>query len=177
MRVTLVTGGARSGKSRFAQERAIALGGADVTFIATGVATDAEMSARIDRHRAERPAGWRTIEAPLEAGAAVRSAGSAVVLLDCLTLLIANAMLAHEQPTGAPSVRLAELAVEALLEAAEQRDGELIIVTNEVGWSIVPDNALARTFRDAAGRAGQQVARISAEVFLLVLGISVRIAP
>jgi adenosylcobinamide kinase / adenosylcobinamide-phosphate guanylyltransferase len=177
MRVTLVTGGARSGKSRFAQQRATALGGDDVTFIATGVASDAEMSARIEQHRAERPAAWRTIEAPLGAGAALRNAGTDVVLLDCLTLLVANALLAHPTDAASPSPRPAEDEVDALLAAAAQRDGELIIVTNEVGWSVVPDNALARCFRDAAGLAGQHVARTAAEVFLLVLGIPVRIAP
>jgi adenosyl cobinamide kinase/adenosyl cobinamide phosphate guanylyltransferase len=177
MRVTLVTGGARSGKSRFAQERAHAAGGADVTFIATAVVTDAEMESRIARHRIDRPAAWCTIEAPLDAANALNVAASPVVLLDCLTLLVSNALLAHAAEGEEAATAAAARAVEALLEAAAGRDGQLIVVTNEVGWGVVPEHALARWFRDAAGDANQRVARAAEEVYLLVAGVPVRIAP
>jgi len=177
MRVTLVTGGARSGKSRFAQERAYAAGGADVTFIATGIVTDAEMEGRIARHRADRPATWHTVDAPRDAARALTLAPSLVVLLDCLTFLVSNALFAHEQDGEDVAAAAAAREVDALLDAAAGRDGQLIVVTNEVGWGVVPEHALARWFRDAAGHANQRVAQAADEVYLLVAGVALRIYP
>jgi adenosyl cobinamide kinase/adenosyl cobinamide phosphate guanylyltransferase len=177
VRLILVTGGARSGKSRFAQEIARREGGDDVTFIATAVITDAEMELRIARHRADRPDAWRTIEAPAGAAHAIGSATSRVVLLDCLTFVVSNALLAHESAGRDAAAAAAQREVDALLKTASARDGLLIIVTNEVGSGIVPVNALARLFRDAAGHANQRVARAAAEVHFLVSGIPVRLAP
>lgn len=177
MHVTLVTGGARSGKSRFAQQRARALGGDDVTCIVTAVVTDAEMAARIELHRRERPTSWRTIEAPRAAAAALSDAPGAVILLDCLTLLVSNALFEREAEGEAAAAAAADGEVTALLEAAETRAGHLIVVTNEVGWGVVPEHALARWFRDAAGRANQRVAARADEVHLLVSGIPLRISP
>jgi adenosyl cobinamide kinase/adenosyl cobinamide phosphate guanylyltransferase len=177
MRVTLVSGGARSGKSRYALERARAAGGSEVTFIATAIVTDGEMESRIARHRADRPAAWRTIEAPHAAAHALAVAPTAVVLLDCLTFLVSNAILAHEAAGEQAASVAAAGEVEALLEAAARRDGQLIVVTNEVGWGVVPEHPLARWFRDAAGNANQSVARAADEVYLLVAGIPLRISP
>lgn len=141
-------GGARSGKSRLAQ-RLAALAPGPRTYLATAQAGDAEMAARIDRHRQDRAGGaWRTVEAPHDMPAAL--AGSAgVVLVDCLTLWLANRMLAGADPAAEGA---------ALLAALDAHAGPVICVSNEVGWSIVPENALARAFRDAQGRLNQAVA-------------------
>ena len=173
MRVILITGGARSGKSRYAQRLARELGGDDVAFVATGVRTDDEMAARIARHRAERPAAWTTIEAPRNAAAAVRDAPAGVVLLDCLSFLVANAVTAAFE-AGEDAAREAALAeVAALLAAADARAGTLVVVTNEVGLGIVPATPLGRWFRDALGEANQRVAARAERVVLMVSGLEV----
>ena len=174
MRVILITGGARSGKSRHAQRRAAGLGGGAVTFVATARPSDDEMAARIERHREERPAAWTTVEAPLDAGAAVRAADTDVVLLDCLTLLASNAFVPAAQEEGAIALRAR---MDALLAAADARAGTLIVVTNEIGLGIVPSTPLGRWFRDALGRANQRLAERADEVVLMVSGIPVRIRP
>jgi adenosyl cobinamide kinase/adenosyl cobinamide phosphate guanylyltransferase len=177
MHVTLVTGGARSGKSRFALDRAHATGGKVATFIATAVATDAEMDRRIARHRDERPSTWHTIEAPHGVADALLRAPASVVVIDCLTLLVSNAIVTNEAAGEAIAAAAADAEIDALIGAIGERDGDLIIVTNEVGWGVVPEHALARWFRDAAGRANQHMASVSDEVWLLVAGIPVRISP
>lgn len=175
MRVILVTGGARSGKSHYAQERALALGGDDVLFIATAQESDPEMRDRIARHRAERPDAWRTLETPRDAGTAVAAANAGVVLLDCLTLLASNVLLANAA-AGAEAARAAVRAeAEVLLAAAAGRDGTLIVVTNEVGLGIVPDNPLARSYRDALGEANQALGRAADEVVFMVSGLPVQL--
>jgi adenosylcobinamide kinase / adenosylcobinamide-phosphate guanylyltransferase len=198
VRMTLVTGGARSGKSDYAERLARDLGGDDVTFIATATADDAEMAQRIARHRAERPAGWRTVEARRDAAAAVRAATSRVVLLDCLTLLASNALLDAEaaaadapgtrgEGTGASGdtghVLAADEAVRravraeaaALVRAASERDFTLIVVTNEVGLGVVPATRLGRLFRDALGEANRIVAAAADQVILMVSGIPLEV--
>lgn len=173
MRVILVTGGARSGKSRYAQRLARELGGDDVAFIATGVRTDDEMAARIARHRADRPAAWTTIEAPRAAGNALRGARPAVVLLDCLSFLVANAVTAAFEAGEAAANEAAAAEVGALLDAADARAGTLVVVTNEVGLGIVPATPLGRWFRDALGTANQRVAARAERVVLMVSGVEV----
>ena len=162
-----VLGGARSGKSAHAQRLAESLGGKRA-YIATAQAFDAEMEDRIRQHRADRGAGWETVEAPVNLVGAIRSAsGSGVaVLVDCLTLWLSNLLLA-EADLEAASAELAS--------AVASFDGPIVIVSNEVGFGIVPDNALARRFRDAAGRLNQQIAGVSGAVDLVVSGIAVRI--
>jgi adenosyl cobinamide kinase/adenosyl cobinamide phosphate guanylyltransferase len=155
--VTLVLylGGARSGKSRLAVERAAA-SGASVTFIATGEPGDEEMAERIEQHRRERPPEWRTVEEPIELAQALRSVpGGETALVDCLSLWVANVLGAED---------------DAPLEAAAAREGLTIAVTNEVGMGIVPDNALARAYRDALGRVNAAWAAAADEAYLVVAG-------
>lgn len=164
-RTRLVLGGARSGKSRHAQACAEADGGARV-FIATAQPFDAEMVDRIAHHRADRDARWRTVEAPLELAAAIRDADAAdtVLLVDCLTLWASNLLLSDGDP---------DAATDALVAAMADVRGRLVLVSNEVGWGIVPDNALARRFRDVAGRINQRVAARADRVELIVAGLPI----
>jgi adenosylcobinamide kinase/adenosylcobinamide-phosphate guanylyltransferase len=149
-RSLLVLGGARSGKSRHAQAVAEALGGT-LTYIATAQAFDQEMTERITQHRADRDQRWRTIEAPIDLPEAVAQADApdAVILVDCLTLWTSNLLLGEHD---------AEAMLKQLCQAIAAIQGRLILVANETGLGIVPDNALARRFRDLAGRINQQVA-------------------
>lgn len=163
----LVLGGARSGKSRHAQALAQKLAPAR-SFIATAQAFDAEMAARIRRHRADRDSSWKTVEAPLRLAEALarEQAPGHVLLVDCLTLWLSNLML------GGADI---EAATDALLGAIRQSAGPLVLVSNEVGFGIVPENALARRFRDAAGRLNQQVAEACDAVDLVVAGLPLRL--
>jgi adenosylcobinamide kinase/adenosylcobinamide-phosphate guanylyltransferase len=165
----LVLGGARSGKSRYAETHILAAPGAPV-YIATAQAFDDEMAERIARHRNDRGPGWRTVEAPLDlpdAIAAERGAGAAV-LVDCLTLWASNLLLADMD---------VEAATDWLVEAVRGHDGPLVLVANEVGLGIVPDNALARRFRDAAGRMNQAVAAAVDEVVFVAAGLPLTLKP
>ena len=161
--VTLVLGGARSGKSRHAEalcEAAAASG----TYCATATAGDAEMAARIAAHRARRGPFWRTIEAPLDLAGAIRDASAphAPLLVDCLTLWLSNLMLAGRDP---------EAEAAALEAACAGLAGPVVLVANEVGLGIVPDNALARAFRDAAGRLNQRMAARADRVVFVAAGL------
>ena len=163
--LALVTGGARSGKSRFALGRATSLG-LPRLFLATGEAKDDEMTARIARHRAEREREWRTIEEPLEIAAILRAEAGQAIVLDCLTLWVGNLMEAG---------RDLEDAAADLVAALVARRSAVIVVTNEVGSAIVPDNPVARLFRDATGLLNQRVADVADEVHWLVAGQPVRV--
>lgn len=162
---TLVIGGARSGKSQYAEDLACRWSGERV-YIATAEAGDGEMAARIAAHRARRGSGWRTLEEPLELAAAVagEAAPGRVVVVDCLTLWVANLMAAGRDVSG-ESERLA-----GALTAAS---GPVIAVSNEVGQGIVPDNTMARQFRDHAGLVNQVVAGACANVVAMTAGIGV----
>jgi adenosylcobinamide kinase/adenosylcobinamide-phosphate guanylyltransferase/adenosylcobyric acid synthase len=189
VRIILVTGGARAGKSRWAEREATRLGGDDVAFVATAEAGDDEMARRIAAHRAERSTEWTTVEAPIRVPRAVRDAPCPVVILDCLTLWVSNLLVrdggAEEREdriaveTGQGGREEADLGdgirhrVEALLEVARRREGTLIVVTNEVGLGVVPDNRLARAYRDLLGWANACVAREADRVVLLVAGIPI----
>jgi len=159
----LVLGGARSGKSAYAQARAEALGGR-LTYIATAQAFDEEMVERIAKHRADRDRRWTTVEEPLDLPAAIaaNSCVDTVVLVDCLTLWASNLLLAEHDLTTA---------TKALTEAITGCQGPLILVVNEVGLGIVPDNALARRFRDYAGSINQAVATAAGEVVMMFAGL------
>lgn len=160
-RVTLVLGGARSGKSRHAEALA-AREAPPWIYVATAEALDAEMQARVAAHRARRARGWVTVEAPLAVAQALDAAGTAPVLVDCLTLWLSNLMLG-----GAD-----EAAAWACLEAAlARRRAPTILVANEVGLGIVPENALARRFRDAAGILNQRAAARADRVVLMAAGL------
>ncbi|WP_019516796.1 bifunctional adenosylcobinamide kinase/adenosylcobinamide-phosphate guanylyltransferase [Sphingomonas sp. Mn802worker] len=164
---TLVLGGARSGKSRHAQELAEGCTG-ELVFVATAQAFDGEMAERIAAHRRDRDARWSTLEAPTDLPGAIGREARAgrVLLVDCLTLWVSNLMLGDADM---------DQASDALVSAIEQADGDLIFVSNEVGFGIVPDNALARRFRDAAGRLNQRVAAVCDRVELVVAGLPLRI--
>ena len=167
MTCLFVLGGARSGKSRYAQDRAEAAGGVPV-FVATAQAYDAEMAERIAHHQADRDARWMTVDAPLDLPDAItahRGAGR-VLLIDCLTLWTSNVMLAEHDM---------DAATEALVAAIHAAPGTLVIVANEVGLGIVPDNALARRFRDYAGRLNQRVAAAADEVVLIAAGLPIKL--
>jgi adenosylcobinamide kinase / adenosylcobinamide-phosphate guanylyltransferase len=163
----LVLGGARSGKSRYAEGLADSLAG-DRLYIATAQAGDEEMAARIAAHRQRRGPGWTTLEAPLALAEALAGADAPFVLIDCITLWISNLLLADIDI--APRV-------EALAEALRARQGTVAVVSNEVGLGIVPDNALARRFRDAAGLANQRLAQACDEVVFLAAGLPLRLKP
>ncbi|WP_298406442.1 bifunctional adenosylcobinamide kinase/adenosylcobinamide-phosphate guanylyltransferase [uncultured Chloroflexus sp.] len=169
--VVLFTGGARSGKSRCAERYAARLS-EQVVYVATAAAGDDEMRDRIAHHRARRPPTWSTREAPANVAAVLADlpAGS-VVLLDCLSLLVSNLLLANESdPEPAINRELADL-----LAMVAQRDLMLIAVTNEVGMGIVPAYPLGRQYRDLLGLANQRVAAAAAEVYLVVCGIPVEL--
>lgn len=170
-RLVLVTGGARSGKSRFALERA-GRDGEPVLFVASGVATDDEMAARIARHRTERPAHWRTLEARYDLADRIRAVRRAEirVVVEDLATTVSN-LLVERQADEA----LVRREVEALVELAEQLGVELLVVSNEVGLGLVPTSSLGRTFRDLLGLANQIVAAEADEVVLLVAGLPLRL--
>lgn len=159
----LVLGGARSGKSRFAQTYAEASGLKRI-FIATAEAYDDEMRARIERHRADRDGDWTTVDAPIALAEAIltQSEPDRIVLVDCLTLWVSNLLLAE---------RDFATATDSLVDAIHASKGPVVLVSNEVGWGIVPENALARRFRDEAGIVNQRVAAAVNTVRLVVAGL------
>jgi adenosylcobinamide kinase/adenosylcobinamide-phosphate guanylyltransferase len=162
--IILVTGGARSGKSRYAEERAKELG-ERLLYLATAEAKDEEMVQRIAAHKQRRGQRWITVEEPMELAAALLGErGKAdCVLVDCLTLWLSNLLIRRDE-------KYATAKIDELIEKLPQLDFHLILVTNEVGWGIVPDNALARQFRDLSGWANQRIAQIADEVVLMVVG-------
>jgi adenosylcobinamide kinase/adenosylcobinamide-phosphate guanylyltransferase len=167
--VTLVLGGARSGKSAFAQSAAeirARTKGTRPVMIVTAQAFDAEMEVRIARHRADRGDAWTTVEAPMDLVGALRDLPpGGVAVIDCLTLWLTNLMLADCDLSSAAA---------GLIDTVAGFDGELWVVSNEVGWGVVPDNALARRFRDEAGRLHQALAGAADAVHLVVAGLSLR---
>jgi adenosylcobinamide kinase/adenosylcobinamide-phosphate guanylyltransferase len=164
--LTLVLGGARSGKSRYAESLIKALP-RPWFYLATAEAKDEEMTARIAEHMARRGAGWQTIEAPHDlAGALGKVPARAPVLIDCLTLWLSDRMLADADM---------DREIDALEAALTRRTGAIVAVSNEVGLSIVPDNALARRFRDLQGILNQRLAAQAARVVMMVAGIPIAV--
>ena len=163
----LITGGARSGKSVFAERSVTELGGAP-TYIATAQPQDDEMDARIAAHKARRGAEWGLIEEPVDLFGALRQTDTGPRLVDCLTLWLTNLMLSEAD------WRAAVNGVAALLPDLSH---PVVFVTNEVGLGIVPENALARRFRDAAGAVNQTIAEAADEVFLVVAGQPLKVKP
>ena len=162
-RSLLILGGARSGKSRHAQAIAEAFGG-PLTYVATAQALDDEMADRIVRHRRDRDARWTTVEAPLDLGGAILAADEpdGVILIDCLTLWTTNLLLGDHDAEGA---------LDALIASIDAARAKVILVANETGLGIVPDNALARRFRDLAGIVNQRVAAAVDAVDFVLAGI------
>jgi adenosylcobinamide kinase/adenosylcobinamide-phosphate guanylyltransferase len=178
-RLIVLLGGARSGKSSYAEQWARERGGG-VLFVATAQAFDDEMRERITRHQQERPAHWQTLEAPVATGpvitAALSTTPAETVLVDCVTLLAANVLLALPEACPQETVTDAVLAeVEALLAAYAASDATWLFVSNEVGMGVVPPTRLGRFFRDALGRANQRLAGQADEVLLLVAGLPWRL--
>ena len=167
--VVLVLGGARSGKSTFAESLA-RRSGLRRLYVATAEAHDAEMAARIAHHRAARGEGWTTIEAPiaLVATLTAEAGPGRVVLVDCLTLWLSNVMLAGHD---------AAVATERLVAALAAAAGPVVLVSNEVGLSLVPETPLGRAFRDAQGRLNQAVAAVATDVVLVAAGQPLRLKP
>jgi adenosylcobinamide kinase/adenosylcobinamide-phosphate guanylyltransferase len=164
--LTLVLGGARSGKSRYAESLIKALP-RPWFYVATAEAKDEEMTARIAEHMARRGAGWQTIEAPHDlAGALGKVPARAPVLIDCLTLWLSDRMRAEADM---------DREIDALEAALTRRTGAIVAVSNEVGLSIVPDNALARRFRDLQGILNQRLAAQAARVVMMVAGIPIAV--
>lgn len=164
-RVSLVLGGARSGKSRFAEGLARGFDGTK-TYIATAEPFDEEMCQRIAKHREQRAGdGWETVEAPLDPASVIRTSHG-VVLLDCITVWLGN-LMHHEKDIRA--------AVSDLSGALNQSVARIVLVSNEVGLSIVPENAMARRFRDEQGFANQRLAEAADEVFFVAAGLPLKL--
>jgi len=199
-KLVLILGGARSGKSAYAERVAADLAGAGdtggaggaVLYVATARALDEEMSRRIARHRAERPPTWRTLEEPLDPGPAIERvrAGATVVLLDCVTLWLSNLLLGIGRDDGlAPdgdvmgdatpdddaAEGIARVGVERLLAAHASGTASTVLVSNEVGMGVVPPYPLGRLYRDLLGRVNARLAAASDEVVLMVAGLPLRV--
>jgi adenosylcobinamide kinase/adenosylcobinamide-phosphate guanylyltransferase len=170
-RLLLVTGGARSGKSRFAETRVQLAGPAPWVYLATAEALDDEMRARIAAHRARRGEGFRTVEAPRDPAAAIarESVNAGAILVDCVTLWLSNRL-----GDGADDAQILDEA-DALAGAALGARAPVVMVTNEVGGGIVPEHPLARRFRDLAGFVNQRLAARADEVVLMACGLPVRL--
>lgn len=173
-RITLILGGARSGKSSYAQQLAEE-SSKSVTFLATAQALDDEMSARIQKHRAERPAGWDTLEIPYEISPRAAQIKSEVIILDCVTLLVSNLLMQYVKDDlveEAPFMLAVQKEIEELIVKMRQQQQEWIIVSNEVGLGLVPAYQMGRVYRDAIGWANQRLAREADKVVFMVAGIA-----
>jgi adenosylcobinamide kinase/adenosylcobinamide-phosphate guanylyltransferase len=189
MMLTLVLGGARSGKSRYAQS--LCASSSRVIYIATartgGGADDYEMRERIARHRADRPAEWQTVEEPLDLSrAALEAPVEATLLIDCATLWVSNLMWEFREKPGAEQERLILAGVDELIEAVRRRAekaiatgtaGEVVIVSNDVGGGLVPERPVARAFRDLQGFANQRLAQAADTVVFIIAGLPLRLKP
>jgi adenosylcobinamide kinase/adenosylcobinamide-phosphate guanylyltransferase len=179
----LLIGGARSGKSSYAEELARQIGG-EVLFVATAEARDEEMRRRIEVHKKSRPSHWHTLEAPCRVGGCIADFNDKfdVVVLDCVTLLVNNILCQHMETQGEDiDEKMVEQDVKseisAIIECVQKNQATYIMVTNEVGEGIIPLGASTRIYRDVLGRANQMLARAADEVYLMVAGIPLRIKP
>jgi adenosylcobinamide kinase/adenosylcobinamide-phosphate guanylyltransferase len=180
----LLLGGARSGKSRFAEKLTMRFG-ERVLYVATAQARDEEMAARIAAHRRARPATWRTVEAPTAVGKAVRTALAEepvdVVIVDCITLLVSNVILGgrwlSEEDFDSVDERVVgprvDIELDGLLRAVQESEVPWIVVSNEVGWGLVPPYPLGRVYRDLLGWFNQCLAAVADRVYLMVAGLPV----
>ncbi len=180
-KVILIIGGARSGKSRFAQRLAPELG-EPVLFVATAEAGDEEMKQRIEEHKRERPADWSLLEVTSHVGSRIgeKLGGAQVVVVDCITLLVGNIFSQYidldSEQIDAQFIEEKIIAeTNELVECIGQVDASFVIVTNEVGLGLVPDNRAGRLYRDLLGRANQILAHSASEVYMMVAGLPVRI--
>ncbi len=169
-RLFLITGGVRSGKSRYAENLAQNFGD-EVAYVATLEEGDEEMERRVESHRARRPESWRTVEAPLDVAGAIAEAEEPVVLLDCLSGWVSNLLLAHESRGEEAVIGTILAAVDGLLAVVRESGKTVVVVTNEVGSGIVPAYPLGRWYRDALGFANQRVAAEADAACLMVVGL------
>lgn len=188
-KLILLLGGARSGKSSFAERKAREWGADNVLYVATSEAKDDEMRLRVQKHQAVRPATWTTLEAPRDVARAIQGSNfiSGVVLVDCITFLVSNYLMAASEPAddpfGPPSGDPFDETIEAVIRAdihalceyAHTQDLIMLVVSNEVGMGLVPAYDLGRAYRDLLGRANQDLAVQADEVYLLVAGLPMRI--
>ena len=188
-KLTLILGGARSGKSTFAEQCAQELGGDSVLYVATSESKDEEMQQRVEKHRSVRPSAWGTVEASRNIAQALRRERSAakVILLDCITFLVSNHLMEVAGPEGDPFDEPSAdpfdaqieadvvVEVEALIAYVQESEVEMLVVSNEVGLGVVPPYELGRAYRDILGRANQILARYADEVYLLVAGVPVKV--
>ena len=176
-KLIFITGGARSGKSSFAEKIAAKIS-KEVAYIATGQPLDDEMKIRIKKHKDRRPTNWETYEKPIEVRELVSRLGleKEVILIDCLTLLVSNLLLRKEDKVG-DSKREEEILLEIkkLAEISYKVSAQVIIVSNEVGMGLVPETSLGRFYRDILGRANSIIADKADEVFMMVSGIPLKI--
>lgn len=174
-KVILVTGGVRSGKSSFSLSLAEKYNTTKKVFIATAEVCDEEMAQRAKNHQVERGVSWDTVEAGVELANAIQSCSSETsIIVDCLTVWLGNVWYKKGDSDEILSDAINELA-EALILWQTERSGQLVFVTNEVGWGIVPESATVRQYRDWAGRLNQRIAQIADEVFLVISGIPTKI--
>ncbi|MBT7072945.1 MAG: bifunctional adenosylcobinamide kinase/adenosylcobinamide-phosphate guanylyltransferase [Anaerolineae bacterium] len=194
-KLTLILGGARSGKSSYAEARAKELGGDYVLYVATSQIKDDEMQERVDKHRTDRPSAWGALEAPRDVASALRKPQQVlgqerpvdVILLDCVTFLVANHLMdaaapeddPFDDPSADPFDKKIETAVvaevESLIEYVQENDVEMLVVSNEVGLGLVPAYELGRAYRDILGRANQILARYADEVLFFVAGLPMKV--
>lgn len=180
--LTLILGGARSGKSTYAEQLAQLEGGDQVLYVATAQARDEEMRERILKHRQSRPAGWHTLEIPRYVGQAIvgylekanriqAKPAIQVVLLDCLTLLVSNCMESAADPFDSAVAAQVEQEITQFLDGIRRMPVHFIVVSNEVGMGLVPTTPLGRAYRDLLGRANRELAQAAATVILMVAGL------
>jgi adenosylcobinamide kinase/adenosylcobinamide-phosphate guanylyltransferase len=171
--ITMILGGARSGKSSYALHLAEETG-LPVTFLATAQALDGEMSTRIQKHRAERPVHWDTLEFPLDIASHVGEIPSGVVILDCITLLVTNLMMQYvseDLVDEEPFMLAVKKEINELAASLREQNRDWLIVSNEVGLGLVPPYQMGRVYRDALGWANQQLAHMADRVVFMVSGI------
>ncbi len=174
----LILGGVRSGKSDYAEELAYTLGQDNVLFVATAEAGDAEMARRIATHQQSRPESWRTLEAPQNIGSAIpQHLGNAtVVLVDCITLLVSNIMLAlGDAADTAQAEHAIQAEIQRLVQTCQDHPITCIAVSNEVGLGVVPDHRLGRLYRDLLGKANQALATQAQDVYYMIAGLAVEV--
>lgn len=179
MTLILITGGARSGKSYFAQQLALK-SGKSVLFVATATAGDEEMWQRIEEHRKARPATWSTLEASMHVGEKIQNSisGAKVIIIDCITLLVNNIFNKYSEPIDASLVEKDVTSeITELVECIKYIDASFIVITNEVGMGLVPANQMGRLYRDLLGKANQMLAKQADEVYLMAAGLPVPIKP
>ncbi len=169
--LTLILGGARSGKSSFA-EKIAREAGKSVLFIATATANDIEMAERIRKHQASRPPEWQTLELPHNIAHHLDSSAAPVVIVDCITLLVSNVLCSLPEDTQDDVIlRHSQIEIDELIAAQARCGGQWLVVSNEVGLGLVPPYPLGRIYRDALGFANQALAREASRVILMVAGI------